>query len=74
VGRSVTVLRASFVVIQICRKADAATLRIGWIYELAYGRENRRDGLVMVGELLINPRFELGEPASQFLIRGEQPA
>lgn len=53
-------------------EANVAVFRRRWVHELANSGEDRGDGLVMVGRLLIEPRFELIEAAGQLLVRGEK--
>src|SRR5882757_9297613 len=58
--------------IDVGSEADRSALGLRRVHELADGRENGGDGFIVGGELFIEPGLELREPASQFLVRGEQ--
>ena len=58
--------------INVGGEADAAALRRGWVHKLANGGEDGGDGVIVVSELFIEPRFELFESTGQLLVRGEQ--
>src|SRR6185312_1223955 len=59
---------------EIGSKSDGPALGSGWVHELADGREDGGDRLVVDGELFLDARLELIETAGEFLVRGQELA
>jgi hypothetical protein len=58
--------------LKIGGEADPAALKDGRVHELSDRRENGGDGLIMGGELFVEPGFDLIETPGEIFVRGEQ--